>query len=109
MNESEDKDRTAELDMFADAVCSFITNAVKQGLWKPEYEGEQPTRERIEASLPWAMLPGVTAEEKAYVMNIVYPKLRKNSIFSKMKKKMAGEEVNEAVVNFEDPDEITIH
>ncbi len=79
------------------------------GFWKPEYEGEQPTRDRIEASLPWAMLPGVTAEEKAYVMNIVYPKLRKNSIFSKMKKKMAGEEVNEGIVNFEDPEEITIH
>ena len=55
------------------------------------------------------MLPGVTAEEKAYVMNIVYPKLRKNSIFSKMKKKMAGEEVNEGIVSFDDPDEITIH
>ena len=89
---SEAKDREAELNAFADTVCSFITNAVKQGLWKPEYEGEQPTRERIEASLPWEMLPGVTAEEKAYVMDIVYPKLRKNSVFSKMKKKMAGEE-----------------
>lgn len=109
MNESEDKDRKAELDAFAQTICGFITKAVMSGLWKPEYEGEQPTRDRIEASLPWAMLPGVTAEEKSYVMNIVYPKLRKNSIFSKMKKKMAGEEVNESVVSFEDPDEITIH
>jgi len=92
VDEAEDKDRKAELDAFAETICSFVTKAVKNGFWKPEYEGEQPTRDRIEASLPWAMLPGVTAEEKAYVMDIVYPKLRKNSVFSKMKKKMSGEE-----------------
>ena len=33
-----------------------------------------------------------TAEEKNYVMDKVYPKLRKNSVFSKMKKAMRGEE-----------------
>ena len=91
-DEAEGKDRKAELDAFAQTICGFITKAVMNGFWKPEYEGEQPTRDRIEASLPWDMLPGVTAEEKSYVMDIVYPKLRKNSVFSKMKKKMAGEE-----------------
>ena len=33
-----------------------------------------------------------TAEEKNYVMDKVYPKLRKNSVFSKMKKAMRSEE-----------------
>ena len=90
---SKAEDRTADLDAFADMVYSFIKNSVEKGLWKPEYEGEQPTRERIEASLPWSMvIPEPTAEEKSYVMDKVYPKLRKNSVFSKMKKAMRGEE-----------------
>lgn len=92
-NEEADADRKQELDAFADMVYSFIKNSVEKGLWAPEYEGEQPTRERIEASLPWHMVtPEPTAEEKNYVMDKVYPKLRKNSVFAKMKKAMRGEE-----------------
>ena len=92
LDENVDKDRKQDLDGFADMVYSFIKNAVKQGSWAPEYEGEQPTRERIEASLPWELLGDPTAEEKNYVMDKVYPKLRKNSVFAKMKKAMRGEE-----------------
>ena len=92
-NEEEEVDtgRKQDLDAFADMVYSFIKNSVEQGLWAPEYEGEEVNRENIQKSIPWGMI-NATAEEKNYVMDKVYPKLRKNSVFSKMKKTMRGEE-----------------
>lgn len=89
--EEVDTGRKQDLDAFADMVYSFIKNSVEQGLWAPEYEGEEVNRENIQKSIPWGMI-NATAEEKNYVMDKVYPKLRKNSVFSKMKKAMHGEE-----------------
>ena len=94
-DEDEDEETTAgrkqDLDAFADMVYSFIKNSVEQGLWAPEYEGEEVNCENIQKSIPWGMI-NATAEEKNYVMDKVYPKLRKNSVFSKMKKAMSSEE-----------------
>ena len=92
-NEAEEADagRKQDLDAFADMVYSFIKNSVEKGLWAPEYDGEEVSRENIQKSIPWGMVDA-TAEEKNYVMDKVYPKLRKNSVFSKMKKAMRGEE-----------------
>lgn len=90
-DENEDAGRKQDLDAFADMVYSFIKNSVEKGLWAPEYEGEEVNRENIQKSIPWDMI-NATAEEKNYVMDKVYPKLRKNSVFSKMKKAMRSEE-----------------
>ena len=43
----EDAGRKQDLDAFADMVYSFIKNAVDKGMWAPEYDGEEVSRENI--------------------------------------------------------------
>ena len=46
-DEKQDAGRKQDLDAFADMVYSFIKNAVDKGMWAPEYDGEEVSRENI--------------------------------------------------------------
>ena len=49
------------------------------------YANEQPTCENIERSIGWAYLGIHDKDEAKAVMDIVYPKLRKNGILAKLR------------------------
>jgi len=63
---------------------SLISYAVKHGTWRRSFAGEAPTRANIKCSIPWWTL-GLNATEIDEVMDIMYPKLRKNGILAKMR------------------------
>ena len=79
-----DNSRAKELDLIAANIVRLVTASVKRGTASRHYAGEQPTRERIKASIPWN-ITGVSQDEQDYVMDIVYPKLRKNSVLAKLR------------------------
>ncbi len=68
----------------ANWIQKLITVSVKEGKWGRSSDGEQPTRENIEKSIGWLQL-GCDRDEAKAVMDIVYPKLRKNGILAKLR------------------------
>lgn len=76
--------RSEILNILAAKIQKHITVSVKTGMWARHYVGEQPTRERICASIPWNSL-GIGLDESGYVIDIIYPKLRKNGILAKLR------------------------
>lgn len=77
-------------------IQKLITVSVKEGKWGRSSDGEQPTRENIEKSIGWAYLGIYDKDEAKAVMDIVYPKLRKNGILAKLR----GEEPAHAPCRF---------
>ena len=69
----------------ANRIQKLITVSVKEGKWGRSSVGEQPTRENIEKSIGWAYLGIYDKDEAKAVMDIVYPKLRKNGILAKLR------------------------
>ena len=63
---------------------SLISYAVKHRTWRRSFADEAPTRANIKRSIPWWTL-GLNATEIDEVMDIIYPKLRKNGILAKMR------------------------
>ena len=77
---------TTKIEIAAAAIQKFITASVKQSKWNRSYANEQPTRENIERSIGWAYLGIYNRDEAKAVMDIVYPKLRKNGILAKLRR-----------------------
>lgn len=66
-------------------IQKLITMSVKRGFWTRSYSSEQPTREAIDLSIPWAVCGVKSYEEKSLVMDYIYPRLRKNGILAKLR------------------------
>ena len=77
--------RAAELTALASQVQKTIAASTKHGVWQRSYPEEQPTKEAIRRSIPWAWIGLIDYDEINYVMDIVYPKLRKNGILAKLR------------------------
>lgn len=82
-----------KIESAAEFVRKLITNSVKVGKWGRSVADEQPTRENIEKSISWGQLGIYDRDDAKAVMDIVYPKLRKNGILAKLR----GEEPTGAV------------
>lgn len=78
-------DINTKIESAAEFVRKLITNSVKEGKWCRSTEGEQPTRENIEKSIGWNLLGIYDRSVANAVMDIVYPKLRKNGILAKLR------------------------
>lgn len=74
-----------KIEAAAAAIQKLITTSVKTGAWTRSYDGEEPTRENIEKSIGWMWLGIHNKDEAKAVMDIVYPKLRKNGILAKLR------------------------
>ena len=79
------KSRQSELLNLAAQVQKTIASSTKHGVWRRSYPEEQPTKESIRRSIPWAWIGLSDCDEINYVMDIVYPKLRKNGILAKLR------------------------
>ena len=77
---------STKIEIAAAAIQKLITSSVKQSKWNQSYANEQPTRENIERSIGWAYLGIYNRDEAKAVMDIVYPKLRKNGILAKLRR-----------------------
>ena len=77
--------RAVELTALASQVQKTIAASTKHGVWQRSYPEEQPTKEAIRRSVPWAWIGLTDYDEINYVMDIVYPKLRKNGILAKLR------------------------
>lgn len=77
--------RAAELTALASQVQKTIAASTKHGGWQRSYPEEQPTKESIRRSIPWAWIGLSDYDEINYVMDIIYPKLRKNGILAKLR------------------------
>lgn len=77
--------RAAELTALASQVQKTIAASTKRGGWMRSYPEEQPTKESIRRSIPWAWIGLSDYDEINYVMDIIYPKLRKNGILAKLR------------------------
>lgn len=73
-----------EINTIASNLQSLITYAVKHGTWGRSFAEEKPTYENIKRSIPWWTMH-LTDDEVTKVMDIVYPKLRKNSVLAKLR------------------------
>jgi len=74
-----------KIESAAEFVRKLITNSVREGKWCRSTVDEQPTRENIERSIGWGLLGIYDRAEAKAVMDIVYPKLRKNGILAKLR------------------------
>ena len=74
-----------KIEATAAKIQKLITNSVKEGKWCRSTVDEQPTRENIERSIGWGLLGIYDRDEAKAVMDIVYPKLRKNGILAKLR------------------------
>ena len=77
--------RQSELTNLAAQVQKSIAASTKNGVWRRSYPEEQPTKESIRRSIPWAWIGLSDCDEINYVMDIIYPKLRKNGILAKLR------------------------
>ena len=77
--------RQSELLNLAAQVQKTIASSTKHGVWQRSYPEEQPTKESIRRSIPWAWIGLTDCDEINFVMDIVYPKLRKNGILAKLR------------------------
>ena len=78
-------DTNTKIESAAEFIRKFITNSVKEGKWRRSAVDEQPTRDNIEKSIGWALLGIYDRSMANAVMDIVYPKLRKNGILAKLR------------------------
>ena len=78
-------DTNTKIESAAEFIRKLITNSVKEGKWCRSTADEQPTRENIEKSIGWAFLGIYDRSMANAVMDIVYPKLRKNGILAKLR------------------------
>ena len=78
-------DTNTKIESAAEFIRKLITNSVKEGKWRRSAVDEQPTRENIEKSIGWALLGIYDRSMANAVMDIVYPKLRKNGILAKLR------------------------
>ena len=78
-------DTNTKIEFAAEFIRKFITNSVKKGKWCRSTADEQPTRENIEKSIGWVLLGIYDRSTINAVMDIVYPKLRKNGILAKLR------------------------
>ena len=78
-------DTNTKIESAAEFIRKLITNSVKEGKWCRSTADEQPTRENIEKSIGWALLGIYDRSTINAVMDIVYPKLRKNGILAKLR------------------------
>jgi len=77
--------RIAELNEIATKVQKSIAASVKNGGFARSYPDEQPTKEAIRRSIPWAWIGLSDFDEINWVLDTVYPKLRKNGILAKLR------------------------
>lgn len=78
-------DANTKIESAANFIQKLITNSVKEGKWRRSTLDEQPTRENIEKSIGWNLLGIYDRPTANAVMDIVYPKLRKNGILAKLR------------------------
>lgn len=78
-------DANAKIESAANFIQKLITNSVREGKWCRSTVDEQPTRENIERSIGWGLLGIYDRSMANAVMDIVYPKLRKNGILAKLR------------------------
>ena len=78
-------DTNTKIESAAEFIRKLITNSVKEGKWRRSAVDEQPTRDNIEKSIGWALLGIYDRSMVNAVMDIVYPKLRKNGILAKLR------------------------
>ena len=78
-------DTNTKIESAAEFIRKLITNSVKEGKWRRSAVDEQPTRDNIEKSIGWALLGIYDRSMANAVMDIVYPKLRKNGILAKLR------------------------
>lgn len=71
----------------AKSIQKTITMSVKRGLWAKTSKSEQPTKEAIDLSIPWAMCGITSYAEKDLVLDYIYPRLRKNGILARLRTK----------------------
>lgn len=77
--------RMIELNEIASKVQKTIAMSVKLGGVARSYPNEQPTKEVIRRSIPWAWIGLSDYDEINFVLETVYPKLRKNGILAKLR------------------------
>ena len=92
-------DNNTKIESAAEFVRKLITNSVKEGKWSRSVANEQPTRENIEKSIGWALLGIYDRDTSKAVMDIVYPKLRKNGILAKLRGEEPVSTVNESTLD----------
>ena len=78
-------DANTKIESAANFIQKLITVSVREGKWCRSTVDEQPTRENIERSIGWGLLGIYDRAEANAVMDIVYPKLRKNGILAKLR------------------------
>lgn len=78
-------DANTKIESAANFIQKLITTSVKEGKWRRSIVDEQPTRENIEKSIGWTLLGIYDRDTSKAVMDIVYPKLRKNGILAKLR------------------------
>ena len=78
-------DTNTKIESAAEFIRKLITNSVKEGKWRRSAVDEQPTRDNIEKSIGRALLGIYDRSMVNAVMDIVYPKLRKNGILAKLR------------------------
>ncbi len=77
--------RKSELTTLASQVQKTIADSTKRGVWQRSYPEEQPTKEAIRRSVPWAWIGLSDFDEINFVMDTIYPKLRKNGVLAKLR------------------------
>lgn len=77
--------RLAELATIAAEVQKCVALSTKHGLFARSYPNEQPTKEAMRRSIPWAWIGLTDYDEINWVLDTVYPKLRKNGILAKLR------------------------
>lgn len=78
-----------KLDELVTTLVKLIREAVKAGAWERSYENEEPTRENLKNSIPWMMLDSPSEEDRNYVTEQLYLKLRKDGTIAKLRVKNA--------------------
>ena len=78
-------DTNTKIESAAEFIRKLITNSVTEGKWRRSAVDELPTRNNIEKSIGWALLGIYDRSMANAVMDIVYPKLRKNGILAKLR------------------------
>lgn len=66
-------------------LTTMISNSVKTGRYTRSYVGEEPTLERLKASLPQMALGIPSEEDYDEVVETVYKKLRKSGILARIR------------------------
>lgn len=78
-------DANAKIESAANFIQKLTAVSVKEGGWCRSTAAEQPARESIEKPASWNLLGIYGRSTASAVMDIVYPKLRKNGILAKLR------------------------